>query len=64
MTKQELLEKLCKLCGEVRDRKFGLDTTADCFCGRGDFPFGTMDSKVFEFIQEAVQEKLWNEGID
>lgn len=66
---QEVIERLCKLQGEVWNQiSTGLDS-ADCFCRNGGFwgsetYGGTFeqgyrnDGDALEFIEEAVREKL------
>ena len=60
MNKQQVIKRFCKLASEVASIKFHNGFASDCFCGLnklkiGDFRF---EEKVFQFIEEAVKEKL------
>lgn len=68
MDAKEVIVRLCKLQGEVRD-VIGCGTAADCFCMEdgfwgaegygGTFEEGYRnDGKALEFIEKAVREKI------
>lgn len=62
MKKQEVIQQFCALASMVGGEVFGHTIPHDCFCDPEhfsgyDFRF---DPKVFEFIEQAVQEKIGN----
>lgn len=65
MKRKEVLERLCKLQGEVAAH-VGYDHAADCFCGQGGFWESPSyresdyrnDGVALEFIEKAVRDAL------
>jgi len=63
LTKQQVIERFCKLATKVGEQEFKHTIPHDCFCGddqtgtmfTGDFQF---DEKVLEFIEECVETLL------
>lgn len=63
LTKQQVIERLCKLSTKVGEEVFCNQKAHDCFCGEnktsevfsGGFQF---EEEVIEFIEEAVREKM------
>ena len=61
MSKNEVIERFCKLSAEVMRRKFKCNYAADCFCGNHapDWNY-SYSEKILKFIEESVREKLNN----
>ena len=60
MKKHEVIKAYCKLSGEVADKVFHWNKASDCFCEESlltDMPY-YYDEAAFQFIQDAVNEKL------
>jgi hypothetical protein len=60
MTRDEVIERFCRLSAEVMRQHFECDHPADCFCsgrapGFGGFQFSP---SILEFIESAVRKKL------
>lgn len=72
MTRQKVLERLCKLqekvMNNIQSNPIGWESPADCFCKQGGFwncenykdEDYRNDGKALEFIEDAVKEKLKN----
>ena len=66
MTRNEVIERLCKLQTEVNEKVFHHETASDCFCGKGGFwdsPSYTEESyrnsgAVLEWIENAVANAI------
>lgn len=63
MTKQEVIESLCRITADVGEH-FRSEYATDCFCeqGRQYVPF-QFEQKTIDFIEEAVREKMERDGI-
>lgn len=66
MTRDEVIQRLCLLQGEVHDKIVGYGHTADCFCGKGgmwaskrysDADYGN-DGVVLKWIENIVREAI------
>ncbi len=61
MTREEVLERFCRLADNVNSEQFRWEYASDCFCGRvaplvaGDYRF---DEPVIAFIEAAVRTAL------
>ena len=63
LTKQQIIERFCKLATKVGEHEFKHTIPHDCFCGddktpkmfTGGFQF---DEEVLEFIENCVEEFL------
>ena len=56
ITKEQVIERFCKLATKVGDREFNHTLPHDCFCtNKGDFQF---DEEVLDFIERCVEEFL------
>ena len=58
MKKQEIIEELCKLADKVATDVFGNKKSADCFCESFDATSFSFEKEVFEFIRDAVEDKI------
>lgn len=61
LTREQVLERWCKLSAKVMAEKFQFQEAADCFCGEKSIePFGgyQFESPVLDFIESAVQTAL------
>lgn len=63
MTREQVLSKLCLICGTVYDHKKDASKSFDCFCGAGMLKGASWeDETILEFIKEAVKEKIEKES--
>ena len=60
MDKETTIRRLCDLTATVAEDHFNWKEPADCFCGLIGVHQTTRE-KVFEFIEDAVMEKLRKE---
>jgi len=63
MTKEQVIERFCKLSGQVASsQKFEWSEPVDCFCGKAHPPGWNycFSEKVMSFIETAVQKELNN----
>ena len=66
LKREEIIRKFCQLSKDVMVKRFHARIPADCFCDI-DNTFDSQsdkivfDSKVFEFIEDAVNEKIIRE---
>ena len=59
MTKQEVIETLCKLVAKIDTEVFQFHISSDCFCSEKPiFANYQFDSKMMDFIDEAICEKI------
>lgn len=60
-TPKGVTEAYCVMQAEVNQQVFGFQVASDCFCNsevKQDDPFWHSDPEVYEFIYQAVQDKL------
>jgi hypothetical protein len=62
MTKQETIERFCKLSRVVLDEVFDFQSCADCFCTDKDERWFQFQENVMKFIEDAVDEKVGKEA--
>lgn len=63
MTRPEVLEKLCLIATDVRNKIFHSNVAADCICEPGKIKYihparFEFEDAVLDFIREAVSEKI------
>lgn len=58
LTKQEVIERFCKLSSDVMTRKFECEEPADCFCGQKTSFDYRFSSEIMGYIELAVMEKI------
>ena len=64
MTKQDVIERLCKLVTKVGSKQFNHEIPHDCFChesGTGENGF-CIDGDILTFIEESVVNAINNDA--
>lgn len=60
MTKDEVIQRLCRLCTNTNNKVFKFKFATDCICGENQLKLGgfQFDTEVLNFIEAAVEEKI------
>jgi hypothetical protein len=61
ITRNEVIQRLCKLLSDVADKETGWDHQTDCICGMVKDPLGRepmQDGAALEVIERVVREHL------
>lgn len=64
LTKQQVIERFCKLAALVGSGNFNHQIPHDCFCVQGDGKFCDMfqfDENIISYIEKSVEEKMYND---
>lgn len=63
MTKQEATQEACSIIALAYHSRQDYTIPCDCFCGREKGKeFQTADRATFDYVREAVKEKLIKDG--
>ena len=65
MTKQEATQEACSIIALAYHSRENYAIPCDCFCGKDDKRTGgfqTADRATFDYVREAVKEKLIKDG--
>lgn len=58
LTKQEVIERFCKISSEVNEAVYGWNVCSDCFCGDFESEDYRFDEEVLRTIECAVEEAI------